>query len=151
MALSLLTTIALISALIGQYVPADTSNYSEIAAETTNREILEGNTDLKIPTDATDIRGYVDGFRDVTTLLRFKMPASELASLLKQTSCKHPLSSDNKQSGWMQNSPEHKWWRPSDAQRFATCIDATQQLGRRLFFDMTESDRYIVYVVASTR
>ena len=147
--LGLVVTVS-ISVLIGQYAPA-AAVQSEIAAEITDRDILEGNTELKIPTNATDIHGYVDGFRDVTTLLRFTMPAYDLDSFLKQTSCALPLKTDSSRSVWSQNSPIHKWWRPGDAQRFAVCIGSTPQLGRRLFFDMTQPDQYIVYVVASTR
>jgi hypothetical protein len=50
------------SALIRPYAFLYDPTVSERAAETNDRDRLEGNTELKIPTSATDIHGYVDGF-----------------------------------------------------------------------------------------
>lgn len=146
-----LAVVPWVSTLIGQYDPTSVPTVSEFASETTDRGTLEGNTELKLPASATDIHGYVDGFRDLTTQLRFTLPARDFDTFLKQTSCTLPLYSDDRQAYWMQNSEDLTWWRPGDAQRFAACADTTSQLGRRFFFDMTRSDQYIVYVVTSTR
>ncbi len=150
-ALIVLASTLLISALIGQYAPTSILTGSEFAAESSDRNLLEANTEFKIPASATDIHGYVTGFRDLTTLLRFTLPMQDFELFIRQTTCTLPLASDDTRSRWMQNSPEHEWWRPGDAQRFGICSDSTQQLARRLLADMTRPDRYIIYVVASTR
>ena len=146
-----LAVVPRMSALIGQYAPTSIPTVSEFASETDDRHILEGNSELKIPASATDLHGYADGFRELTTLLRFTLPADDFDTFLKQTSCTRPLYSGDKRAYWMQNSEDLTWWRPGDAQRFAACADTTSQVGRRFFFDVTLSDQYVVYVVASAR
>lgn len=146
-----LAVVPWMNTLIEEYTPTSVSTVSEFASETEDRHILEGNTELTIPAAATELHGYVAGFRDLTTLLRFTLPARDFGAFLKQTSCAQPLYNADRQAYWMQNSEQLAWWRPGEAQRFAACADATSQLARRFFFDMTPPDQYIVYIVASTR
>jgi hypothetical protein len=124
---------------------------SETAAETDERDVLEGNTGLKIPASATEIHGYVDGFQDVTTLLRFTLSAQNFEIFLHQTGCVQPLYQGDKSTGYsMRNWDKLKWWRPEDAQQFLACADRHKSFGREFFIDTTDADKYLIYVVAST-
>jgi hypothetical protein len=139
------------SALIRPYSFLYDPTVSEIAAEVNDRAVLEGNTELKIPVGATDIHGYIDGFRDVTTYLRFTLPAQDFETFLKQTGCTQPLYQGNKSTDYsMRNWNKLKWWRPEDAQQFLACADGHKSFGREFFIDTTDSDRYLIYVVTST-
>lgn len=140
-----------ISALIRPYAFLYDPTVSEIAAETNDRDMLEGNTELKIPASATDIHGYVDGFRDVITYLRFTLPVENFETFLKQTGCAQPLYQSDKSTAYsMHNWDSLKWWRPEDAQQFLACADGHKSFGREFFIDTTDSDMYIVSVVAWT-
>jgi hypothetical protein len=139
------------SALIRPYEFLYDPTVSEIAAETNDRDRLEGNTELKIPANATDIHGYVDGFQAVTTLLRFTLPARDFKDFLQQTDCTQPLYQGSPSTGYtMRNGDRLKWWRPEDAQQFLACADGHKSFGREFFIDTTDADKYLIYVVAST-
>ena len=138
-------------AFIGQYAFLYDSTVSEFAAEVNDRNVLEGNTELKIPTSALDIHGYVDGFRDVTTYLRFTLPVQDFGTFLQQTSCAQPLYQGDKSTGYsMRNWGKLKWWRPEDAQQFLACADGHKSFGREFFIATTDADKHLIYVVAST-
>jgi hypothetical protein len=139
------------SAVIRPYAFLYDPTISEIAAEIDDRDVLEGNTGLKIPASATEIHGYVDGFQDVTTLLRFTLPVQDFGTFLQQTSCAQPLYQGDKSTGYsMRNWDKLKWWRPEDAQQFLACADGHKSFGREFFIDTTDADKYLIYVVAST-
>lgn len=133
-----------------QQVTSPPTPYSEIAAEVNDRGVLEGNTGLKFPPSATDIHGFVDGFRDVVTLARFIIPSSDPDGFLKSASCTLPLlSTDIRRS--MQGSRGLSWWQPVKAQRFQWCESSGEHLARTIFIDTTQSDTYIVYIYAWTK
>ncbi|HET7089889.1 MAG TPA: hypothetical protein VFL17_14730 [Anaerolineae bacterium] len=124
--------------------------YSELAAETDDRDILESNTETKIPRSATDIHGYVDGFRDVTTYARFTIPAEDFGEFLQSTACTSPLETADIRER-VQGSFNFNWWRPEDAQSFQWCDASKEHLVQRVFADTTNPDTVIVYIVATTR
>ena len=123
---------------------------AEFSAETTDRTILQTNAELQIPQSATEIRGYVDGFRDLTTYVRFVVPASDFDQFAESISCVLPLSTTDAYQRW-QDSSKLTWWKPSRAQNFRQCDGSKEHLFQRVFVDTAQIDHYIVYVVASTK
>jgi hypothetical protein len=123
---------------------------AENSAETDDRTVLEGNTGTRIPPSATGIHGYVDGFRDVTTYLRFQIPSADLAEFMKSTACTTPLSTEDT-GQQLQGYPDLPWWAPEKAEEFGSCTGVTDILTQLVFVDMTDPLNYVVYVIASTR
>ena len=139
------------SALIRPYAFLYDPTVLEVAAEVNDRDTLEANTQLRIPANATDIHGYVDGFQDVTTLLRFTLPAHDFEDFLRQTDCAQPLYQGNSSTGYtMRDGNRLKSWRPEDARQFLACADGHKNFRREFFIDTTDADEYLIYVVAST-
>ncbi len=129
---------------------AASTTSSEFSADTEDRSVLQANTGTFLPAAATDVHGHVDGFRDVTTHLRFTIPAGDLASFMKTTACTTPLASADIRSQ-LQGIPARTWWSPERAEKYASCTAVTDRLAQLVFVDMTDSSAYIVYVIASTR
>jgi hypothetical protein len=59
--------------------------------ETTDRAMIEENTDIFIPQSAAGLHGYLEGFRETTFYIKFSMPADEQVSLLESSVCETPL------------------------------------------------------------
>lgn len=123
---------------------------SEFEADTQDYKILEGNSEIKIPEQATEVFGHVDGFRDMDTKIRFIISAGELDEFLNNTSCKLPLQTNDVRSTF-QNQLDRTWWKPADALKFKWCHGEKEHLNQNILIDMTDTDRYIVYVMAQTK
>ena len=130
--------------------PTINTPISELAAETTDRAVLESNAEIQIPPSATEIRGYIDGFRDITTYVRFVIPAADIDKFTEGIDCVLP-SSTTDTGQRMPESSQFTWWKPNNAQSYRQCYGTKEHLVQRVFVDTTQPDRYIVYVVASTK
>ena len=123
---------------------------SELEADTQDPKILEGNTEIKIPEQATEIYGHIDGFRDVDTEARFIIHPEDLDEFLSSTSCVLPLLKDDVRVSF-QNQLDRPWWKPSNAREFQWCHGEKEHLYQKIFIDTTSPDKYIVYVMAQTK
>ncbi len=130
-------------------IPAPTYS-SEFAALTRDRSLLEADTGTILPSSATEIHGYVDGFRDVTTHMRFQIPSGDLPFFLNSTSCTAPLS-DADIRRQLPGRPDWDWWTPEKAESYGSCTGVTEHMAQLIFIDMTDPQKYVVYVIASTR
>ncbi len=129
---------------------APSPSVGEFSADTDDRAVLQANTGTILPSSATDVHGHVDGFRDVTTHLRFTIPAADLAAFMGTTACTTPLSSADIRPQ-LQGNPARSWWTPEKAGKYASCTAATDRLAQLVFVDMTDPDTDIVYLIAATR
>lgn len=123
---------------------------SEFEADTQDREILEGNIEIKIPEQATEIYGHVDGFRDVDTEIRFTIASGDLDQFLNSTSCILALQPEDPRSIF-QDQLVRSWWKPTNALKFKWCYEEKEHLNQQILIDMTDADKYIVYVMAQTK
>ncbi len=123
---------------------------SELEAETNDRAVLAGNTETQIPATATDIHGYITGFRDVTTYVRFTLPSSDLLHFLRSTACPPTLETTDIRSD-MQRLASFAWWQPGAATDYKWCDGTTQNLVQRVYLDLSDQNHVIVYITASTR
>jgi len=114
------------------------------------RSVLEADTGTVIPASAAGIYGTVDGLGEVTTHLRFTIPAEDLAEFVRSTACATPLAGGDIRAQ-LQGLPQRTWWAPEKAQKYASCTAAAPHLAQLVFVDMTDPQNYIVYVVAATK
>ncbi len=143
-----LLSICLLAAACGPGSAAAPS--SELEAETSDRAVLEGNTETRIPASATDLHGYVTGLRDVTTYVRFTVPSSDLSEFLHSAACPPTLETADIRSG-MQRAGNFAWWQPGIAVDYKWCDGATEDLVQKVFLDLSDQDSVVVYIIASTR
>jgi hypothetical protein len=123
---------------------------SEFLGETSDRDILEGNTETVIPQSASDIHGLVDGFQEITTYMRFTIPASDLDRFLSSTSCTTPLQIDASHRDF-EIRYEKDWWQVKQAEVVGWCDGVKEHIAQSIYVDMTDLNKYIIYVVASTK
>lgn len=123
---------------------------SELEAETNDRAVLEGNTETQIPATASDLHGYVTGFRDITTYVRFSMPQLGLSEFLRSTACPTALETADIRSE-IQRVGSFTWWQPGSAVDYKWCDGIKEHLVQRVFMDLSDPNNVIVYIIASTR
>jgi len=121
--------------------------------EVQDRVALEGNTETVIPDSANGIRGVIRGFQGITTHLRFDIPAAALDDFIQSTGCSEALTStaDVRALHAQMQGPRREWWAPEKAQSYASCNGDKEHLAQLVFVDMTDPQRYVVYVIVSTR
>ncbi len=143
-----LLLICLLAAACGTSRPATPAS-EEFSAETNDRAVLQGNAEIQIPASASDLHGFVTGFRDVTTYVRFTVPRSDLPEFLRSTACPPTLESTDIRSEM--HWGRFAWWQPDSATDYKWCSGIKEHLGQRVFLDLSDTNKVIVYVVASTR
>jgi hypothetical protein len=130
--------------------PVERGATPEFFDETSDRDSLEGNTETKIPQSASDIHGLIDGFREITTYMRFTIPASDLEQFLSSTACTGSLLTVNPSDAFRM-TPAKGWWQIGQAKDVQWCSGAKEHLGQAVYVDMTNQKIFVVYVVAQTR
>lgn len=123
---------------------------SEFETDTQDREVLEGSTEIQIPEQAFDLYGHIDGFRDIDTEIRFIIASSDFDKFLESTSCKLPLATDDVRA-LFQNQLDRLWWKPTNALKFKWCHVNKEHLSQNILIDITDTDKYIVYIMTQTK
>lgn len=143
-----LLSICLLAAACRPTLPDPLS--SELEGETNDRAVLEGNTETQIPLTATDLHGYVTGFRDITTYARFTVSQLGLSDFLRSTACPSTLETTDIRSE-IQRAGNFSWWQPGSAIDYKWCDGIKEHLVQRVFMDLSDRNNAIVYIIASTR
>ena len=112
--------------------------------------MLEGNADFKFPPSAHEIYGYVTGFREVDTFVRFSMKASELPAFIKTTLCDKPLENFEPTAEQKEQKDFLGWWKAYQAKTLQRCLGKSESANQAVFVDMTDPETYIVYIGDST-
>ena len=107
---------------------------------------IEANTDVDIPDSATDIQSYAEGLRDITTYVRFIIPARELDAFLASTGCEDPPTSIDEPSP---NLVVPTWWRPDEATSLIGCTGTEGRTHQTLYIDMSLPDTVSIFLVAA--
>lgn len=124
-------------------------SYQPVPTDLPAMAMLEGNADMKFPPSAHEIYGYVTGFRELYTDVRFSVKANELAGFLKTTLCDEPLqiivpTTEQKELELQQAS--RIWFRPYQAEVLQECSAEKGPSHQRILVDITDPQIYIVYV-----
>jgi hypothetical protein len=143
--------LAVVSSQSGQFgppKPAPIVKFGPIDVQ--DRVALAGNTGMVIPKSASGLHGVINGDQTIRTHMRFDIPASDLNEALKNTGCSGALSNKDIRAQ-VQEYPQRDWWTPGQAQTYASCNAAQEDVTQLIFVDMTDPQHYIVYVIASTK
>ena len=136
------------SGQFGPPKPAPVVKFGPIDVQ--DRVALEGNTGMVVPKSARGIHGVINGNQNITTHMRFDIPASDLNEALKNTGCSGALTNKDVRSE-LQEYPQRDWWTPGQAQTYASCNAGQEDVTQLIMVDMTDPQRYIIYVIASTK
>jgi hypothetical protein len=107
---------------------------------------------ITLPPSAANLRSHYESFQDYIIHVRFDMDPADLDQLLASTHLELPLSSTAIPMGF--SAPENlDWWTPEQAQRFQVGDTQVQTSHgypeyQWILIDMTNAQRYTVYVVA---
>ncbi|HET6823392.1 MAG TPA: hypothetical protein VFH34_12150 [Anaerolineales bacterium] len=123
-------------------------SYQPVPTNLPEIEAIEGNAEIKLPPSAREIHAYTTGLRDIFIMVRFSMDARELSEFMKSTLCDHPLA----KSTTVQESSGNKfdWWVPDQAQYSEECNGEKGNSHQQVIVDMSNSEKFIVYVSTST-
>ena len=122
---------------------------SEFAAEVDDPEVLEHNARIQIPITATNLRGYVDGFREPATYITFTLHASELEAFLSGTLCRQPLEPLDP-ALFPESSTASAWWTLGPTDGLSYCHGSEEHLSQEIFVGRSgRPSVYTVYVIAS--
>jgi hypothetical protein len=154
MAVLLLVSTSLAGVLVwsSQSGPPTQATFAQFGPiDVQDRTALEGNTGMIIPQSAGGIHGVINGSQKITTYMRFDIPASDLSEALKNTGCSTALNGTDDIRKQLQQYPKRDWWTPEKAQKYVSCNATHEYVVQEVFVDLTDPQRYIVYVVASTK
>ena len=121
-------------------------DYDPLSADTNDPSIIEGNAEITLPPSVHNIQSHHEGLREIAVQVRFVMSANELPGFLEQHCKTEPNVSDIRQE--LQQRLDREWWTPTKATRFQWCSGDRENFSQTIFVDMTDSETYIVYVVA---
>jgi hypothetical protein len=107
---------------------------SEFEGESEDRATLEGNSGIHIPSSATGVIGYFTGLREITSYLRFQIPASDLEGFLLNTGCTTQLSKVDIRRQ-LEGFPDRSWWAPEKAQSYGSCYASTDHDIQHVFIE----------------
>jgi hypothetical protein len=109
---------------------------------------IEGNTDVDLPPSATDIRSYAEGFQDITTYVRFTIPAADLAIFLASTGCQDPpITTDLASRSPRAGMPD--WWHPEEVASLLACSGLEDRTHQTIYVDASEPMTVKVFLVAA--
>ena len=100
---------------------------------------------IQLPPSAAGIQARAGGFQDRFISIRFDMLPAELDAFLKATRYT-PSISPTTELPFQSISNDAPWWRPQDAQRFEAGQNFVDGISQTILVDMTNLERYIVYV-----
>jgi hypothetical protein len=100
---------------------------------------------IQLPPSAAGIQARAGGFQDRFISIRFDMLPAELDAFLKATRYT-PSISPTTELPFQSISNDAPWWRPQDAQRFEAGENFVDGISQTILVDMTNLERYIVYV-----
>ncbi len=124
-------------------------DYTPFSADTTDRAIIEGNAEIKLPPSTSHLYGHTEGLNHIFTRASFAMDASDLVSFLRGTHCSESLSRVDPKK-YEAASSSAPWWNPAHAQDLYACWGGTEDFHQTILVDMTDPQTYMVYVIAST-
>jgi hypothetical protein len=106
---------------------------------------IEGIGRIKLPPSAANIHARAGGFQDRFIYIRFDVAPADLDSFLKATRYT-PSIAPATQMSFQSIAPDAPWWRPQDAKRFEAGDGFVDGISQTVLVDMTDAERYIVYV-----
>jgi hypothetical protein len=106
---------------------------------------IEGIGRITLPPSAGGVHARAGGFQDRFIHIRFDMAPADLGPFLKGTRYT-PSVGPAKQVPFQSIAPDAPWWRPQDAQRFEAGNNFVDGISQTVLVDMTDPERYIVYV-----
>jgi hypothetical protein len=102
---------------------------------------------IKLPPSAANLHAVAGGFQDRFILVRFDIDRADLPAL---AGSRYWPSLDSTgavgvpfQPGL---EPDRPWWKPREAQRFASGSNVVDGIAQAVLVDMTDANRYIVYI-----
>jgi hypothetical protein len=109
---------------------------------------IEANTEVDIPDSATDIDSFAEGFQDITTLVRFRIPAGALPAFLASTGCQDaPTPIDPGSISSPGTGPA--WWQPQDADSIEVCTGIENRTHQTIYIDTSNPEMLFIYLVAA--
>ncbi len=121
----------------------------ESAQSTDRAEIEEWGTDIQIPAGARDLHGYMEGWRETLTLLRFTIPPNDLPTVLTTTVCELPLQASENPLANARAPSYLTWWTPGLARTWLSCSGVRGHAHQTLLVDTTNPSEYVLYIVDS--
>jgi hypothetical protein len=100
---------------------------------------------IKLPPSAGSIQARAGGFQDRFISIRFDMLPAELDAFLQATRYT-PSISPTTEISFQSISDDAPWWRPQDAVRFEAGENFVDGISQSVLVDMTNPERYIVYI-----
>lgn len=146
----LLGLVVLSCILVAGYAVWWVTHSDPFSSDSADPDFLEANTEIRFPPSAREIRAHTEGFREISTLVRFTMSPADLPQFLDSTLCSVPpaLADPSLQPRGV-GAPS--WWRPMDAERLQECLGERVDFYQHVLVDVSNPNTYIVYVSAGTR
>ena len=119
--------------------------------ETTDRATIEENTDIFVPKNIEDLHGYLEGAQETTMYIKFVVRPEDVDSIVESSVCDQALKDND--PPWSQSGDNYLnhlgWWSPEKAKTYLWCYGELDTTHQTIFFDTTDPEEYIVYVVDS--
>ena len=107
------------------------------------RAKVESLARIKLPESAQDLHAEFLSVAKRTTVVKFSIPATDLALTLRQAGYTDPLTEGN---ATLLPHKELAWWQPRAAKVIAGNVQGEPGFMRRIGVDKTDPKTYIVYL-----
>ena len=108
---------------------------------------IENIARIKLPPSAAGVHALAGGFQDRYIFVRFDIDRADLPALAAD---KHWPALDSSGAAGLPFQPglepDREWWAPRQAKRFASGSSFVDGIAQAVLVDMTDPNRYIVYV-----
>jgi hypothetical protein len=112
-------------------------------------DAIEADAEITIPPSAREIHAMISGFRELDTWVRLNLPASDLASFMRNTHCKTPLVSTSPEK-YVPGDLDPDWWQPHKALDLVECTGGHSFLRQHILVDRTNPQVFTIYVSSMT-
>ena len=131
--------------------PATESYLCSPCTDPSDIQAIEGNAEIILPPSAQEIHAYMEGFREIFTLVRFTINVEEYPDFIADTKCvgdpvRVDMSNDSNSSLY---SSRFSWWDPGNAASLLECDGVDDNFSQTILIDNSNQDYYTIYVVGS--
>ena len=110
------------------------------------RAKVESFARITLPDSARDLQAEFMANGNKTTVVKFSIPASDLALTLRQAGYPNGVTGLVNGHSTLQSHKELAWWQLQQAKSFAGDIHGESGFMRRITVDKSNPDRYVVYL-----